>query len=136
MAAGQNRRRQDCDHRGTTGDARAEVGLGFQPCTRTAAFYDVPSEAPLLRFLDTRGLGEAGYDPASDISWCEDQSHLVLVVMQVSDPDQQIVLRALQQACRRHSEWPVVVVQTRATPPLSSWNGASYSLSVYGRVGR
>jgi hypothetical protein len=38
-----------------TGDARAEIGLGFEPCTRTAAFYDVPPEAPLLRFLDTRG---------------------------------------------------------------------------------
>jgi 50S ribosome-binding GTPase len=95
-----------------TGDARAEVGLGFEPCTRTAAFYDVPSEAPLLRFLDTRGLGEAGYDPASDISWCEDQSHLVVVVMQVSDPVQQIVLQAVQQARRRHPEWPLVVVQS------------------------
>jgi uncharacterized protein (DUF697 family) len=95
-----------------TGDTRAAVGLGFEPCTRSAAFYDVPPEAPLLRFLDTRGLGEAGYDPASDISWCEEQSHLVLAVMQVSDPVQQTVLQALQQARRRHPEWPVVVAQT------------------------
>lgn len=41
-----------------SGDPRAKVGEGFEPCTRTAAFYDVPPEAPLLRFLDTRGLGE------------------------------------------------------------------------------
>ena len=95
-----------------TGDPRAEVGLGFEPCTRPAAFYDVPPEAPLLRFLDTRGLGEAGYDPASDRSWCEEQSHLVLVVMQVSDPVQHVVLHALQQTRRRHPEWPVVVAQT------------------------
>jgi uncharacterized protein (DUF697 family) len=103
-----------------TGDARAEIGLGFEPCTRTAAFYDVPPEAPLLRFLDTRGLGEAGYDPASDISWCEEQSHLVLVVMQVSDPVQHVVLHALQQTRRQHPEWPVVVAQTglhRLYPP-------------------
>ena len=95
-----------------TGDPRAEVGQGFEPCTRTAGFYDVPPEAPLLRFLDTRGLGEASYDPASDISWCEDQSHLVLVAMQVSDPVQHVVLHALQQARRRHPDWPVVVAQT------------------------
>jgi uncharacterized protein (DUF697 family) len=95
-----------------TGDARAEIGLGFEPCTRSAAFYDVPPEAPLLRFLDTRGLGEAGYDPAGDMSWCEGQSHLVLVVMQVSDPAQHVVLHALQQVRRRHPEWPVVVAQT------------------------
>jgi uncharacterized protein (DUF697 family) len=95
-----------------TGDPRAEVGLGFEPCTRTAGFYDVPPEAPLLRFLDTRGLGEASYDAAGDISWCEEQSHLVLVVMQVSDPVQHVVLDALEQARRRHASWPIVVAQT------------------------
>ena len=95
-----------------TGDPRAEVGEGFEPCTRTAAFYDVPPEAPLLRFLDTRGLGEADYDPAKDIAWCEEQSHLVLVAMQVADPVQNTVLRALRQARRRHPDWPVVVAQT------------------------
>jgi uncharacterized protein (DUF697 family) len=95
-----------------TGDQRAEVGQGYEPCTRTAGFYDVPREAPLLRFLDTRGLGEANYDPLSDISWSEGQSHLVLVVMQVSDPLQRVVLDALQQARRRHPRWPVVVAQT------------------------
>jgi uncharacterized protein (DUF697 family) len=95
-----------------TGDARAEVGLGFESCTRTAAFYDVPPEAPLLRFLDTRGLGEAGYDPRIDLAWCEEQSHLVLAVMQVSDPAQHVVLSALHEARRRHPEWPVVVAQT------------------------
>src|SRR5262245_22446148 len=95
-----------------TGDPRAEVGLGFEPCTRTAAFYDLPPEAPLLRFLDTRGLGEAGYDPAKDMSWSEEQSHLVLVVMQVSDPAQDVVLQALRAARREHPDWPVVVAQT------------------------
>jgi uncharacterized protein (DUF697 family) len=95
-----------------TGDHRAEIGQGFEPCTRTAGFYDVPPEAPLLRFLDTRGLGEASYDPASDISWCEDQSHLMLVAMQVADPVQHAVLHALQLARRRHPDWPVVVAQT------------------------
>jgi 50S ribosome-binding GTPase len=86
-----------------TGDRRAEVGQGFAPCTRTSQFYDVPPEAPLLRFLDTRGLGEVGYDPASDTSWCEEQSHLMLVVMQVADPMQHVVLQPLQQARSRHA---------------------------------
>jgi uncharacterized protein (DUF697 family) len=66
----------------------------------------------LLRFLDTRGLGEVDYDPTNDMSWCEQQSHLVLVVMQVSDPNQHETLRALQAARRRHPDWPVVVAQT------------------------
>ena len=95
-----------------TGDPSAKVGEGFEPCTPTAAVYDVPSEAPLLRFLDTRGLGEVNYDPAKDIAWCEEQSHLLVVVMQVADPVQDSVLRVLQQARRRHPDWPIVVAQT------------------------
>ncbi len=95
-----------------TGDPRAEVGAGFEPCTRTTSFYDVPPEAPLLRFLDTRGLGEVDYDPAADIAWCEGQSHLLLVVMQVADPVQDTVLRVLHEARRHHPDWPVVVAQT------------------------
>jgi uncharacterized protein (DUF697 family) len=95
-----------------TGDTRAEVGQGFAPCTRTAAFYDIPAQAPLLRFLDTRGLAEAAYDPAKDISWCEGQSHLLLAVMQVSDPVQDAVVRVLRMARRRHPDWPLVVAQT------------------------
>jgi uncharacterized protein (DUF697 family) len=95
-----------------TGDPRAEVGAGFEPCTRTAAFYDVPTEIPLVRFLDTRGVDEADYDPAKDIAWCESQSHLLLVVMQAADPVQDTVLRVVREARHRHPEWPVVVAQT------------------------
>lgn len=95
-----------------SGDPRAEIGQGFEPCTRTAAFYDVPPEAPLLRFLDTRGLGEPSYDPAGDMAWCEQQSHLLLVVMQVADPAQDEVLRALRKVRRRHRDWPMIVAQT------------------------
>ena len=97
---------------GLTGDPYAEVGEGFEPCTRTAAFYDMPPEVPLLRFLDTRGIGEADYDPANDIAWCEGHSHLLLVVIQVADPVQNTVLSVLRQARRRHPDWPVVVAQT------------------------
>jgi len=95
-----------------TGDPRAEIGEGFEPCTRTAVFYDVPPEVPLLRFLDTRGLGEPDYDPANDIAWCEGQSHLLLIVMQVADPAQHTVLRVLREARHRHPDWPVIVAQT------------------------
>lgn len=103
-----------------TGDPRAEIGEGYQPCTRAAAFYDVPEEAPFLRFLDTRGLEEAGYDAAEDIAWCEAQAHLLLAVMQVDDPAQEPVMKVLRQARRRHPDWPLVVAQTglhRRYPP-------------------
>jgi uncharacterized protein (DUF697 family) len=106
-----------------SGDPRAQVGEGFEPCTRTASFYDLPPEAPLLRFLDTRGIGEANYNPANDLAWSEQQSHLVLVAMQVADPVQDAILHALRDARRRHPHWPVVVAQTglhRLYPPSVS----------------
>ena len=95
-----------------TGDPRAVIGAGFEPCTRTAAFYDVPSEVPVLRFLDTRGLEEINYNPAQDIAWCESESHILLAVMQVDDPAQEMVVRVVREARRRHPEWPLIVAQT------------------------
>ena len=41
-----------------TGDSHIEIGGGFRPCTMTSKSYDFPSDKPLLRFLDTRGLAE------------------------------------------------------------------------------
>jgi uncharacterized protein (DUF697 family) len=46
------------------------------------------------------------------MSWCEEQSHLLLVVMQASDPSQTMVLDVVRQARRHHPDWPVVVAQT------------------------
>ncbi len=98
--------------RALTGTPEAEVGSGFRPCTRTARVYDFPLEAPVIRFLDTRGLGEAGYDPGEDITVCEGRAQLVLVVLKALDHDQAATLETVCAARRRHPDWPVVVAQT------------------------
>jgi uncharacterized protein (DUF697 family) len=90
----------------------AEIGSGFRACTKTARVYDFPPEAPIIRFLDTRGLGEVDYDPAADIGFCEGRAHLLLVVMKALDLEQTAVLEIVRAVRRRHSEWPVVVAQT------------------------
>src|SRR5437879_8369639 len=52
-----------------TGACEAEIGTGFRPCTRFSRTYNFPTaEAPILTFLDTRGLDEPGYDPTEDIA--------------------------------------------------------------------
>ncbi|MBJ7534614.1 GTPase domain-containing protein [Rhodomicrobium vannielii ATCC 17100] len=98
--------------RALTGVTAAEVGQGYKPCTRTAQIFDFPSDAPVIRFLDTRGLGEAGYDPAEDIAVHESQAHLILAVMKALDPQQDAVSNAVKAARARHPGWPVVVAQT------------------------
>ena len=52
-----------------TGADAAEIGQGFRPCTRFSRLYEFPTaEAPLLTFLDTRGLDEPDYDPTEDLA--------------------------------------------------------------------
>ncbi len=67
--------------RALTGSEAAEIGNGFQSCTRHSRFYDFPVIAPVIRFLDTRGIGEVSYDPAEDMQYCESQAHLLIAVM-------------------------------------------------------
>lgn len=80
-----------------TGNSRVETGNGFSPCTKTAYSYDFPEDRPLMRFLDTRGLGEANYDPYEDIMECQDRSNALIVVMKAEEPEQTQVLKALRQ---------------------------------------
>src|SRR3954466_7578686 len=52
-----------------TGADDAEIGHGFRPCTRFSRQYQFPTdEAPLLTFLDTRGVDEPGYEPDVDLA--------------------------------------------------------------------
>lgn len=98
--------------RALTGSEAAEIGNGFQPCTRNSRFYDFPAEVPVIRFLDTRGLGEVSYDPDDDMHYCESQAHLLVAVMKVADINQNAVFDVLQAIRRRHPEWPLLIVQT------------------------
>lgn len=99
--------------RALTGNSRAEIGNGIRPCTKTATVYDFPNEEEcLLRFLDTRGLGEVNYDPSEDLRLFQDQAHLLIVVMKAMDHAQESVIDALKTILRTHPQWPVLVVQT------------------------
>jgi uncharacterized protein (DUF697 family) len=96
-----------------TGSTVAEIGNGFQPCTRHARFFDFPdSQSAIIRFLDTRGLAEVAYDPAEDMGWCEQQAHLLIVVAKAMDHQQDSVIDAAQKIHAAHPEWPVIVAQT------------------------
>ncbi len=95
-----------------TGNPNVLIGNGFQPCTRTLAYFDYPSAAPVVRFLDTRGLGEVAYDPTEDLRQCEMQAHLLLGVIRASDPNPQPIFAALREVRQRHPEWPLVIAQT------------------------
>jgi uncharacterized protein (DUF697 family)/predicted GTPase len=96
-----------------TGAESAEIGKGFQACTRFSRQYQFPlQEAPLLTFLDTRGLDEPGYDPAEDLAQFNDRSHVLLVTVKALDHAQENVLTHLGTIRRAKPSRPVLLVLT------------------------
>jgi len=96
-----------------TGSSLAEIGQGFRACTRSARVYDFPdADTAFIRFLDTRGLGESAYDPSDDIAWCQEQAHLLMVVIKAMDHELDAVVKAVRTVTDERSDWPVLVVQT------------------------
>jgi uncharacterized protein (DUF697 family) len=96
-----------------TGAEHAQIGTGFKPCTRWAARYDFPDASfPLVVFLDTRGLGEAGYDPQEDLAAFQTEAHILLVVVKAMDMALEQPLSALEQIVRARPSLPIVVAQT------------------------
>ena len=96
-----------------TGSEAAEVGDGFRPCTRIAQQFDFPdAAAPVLRFLDTRGLGEPGYDASADLAAFAASTHLVLLTVRVADQSLAAVVDAMQQVRRQAADRPTLLVLT------------------------
>jgi len=96
-----------------TGREDAEIGHGFKACTQTAQIYDYPSSDDcLLKFLDTRGLGEVSYDPSEDLQQFQEQAHMLMVVIRAMDHNQGEVLKTLHNIHKAHPQWPVLVIQT------------------------
>lgn len=96
-----------------TGAEDAAIGSGFRPCTRTSRMYPFPTpEAPLLTFLDTRGLDEPGYDPAEDIAAFDQQAHVMVVTAKLTDLAQGNVREALSKVRAANPSRPVVLALT------------------------
>ncbi len=99
--------------RSLTGAERAEIGKGFQPCTRTSSKYDFPTDqTPLLTFLDTRGLEEPGYDPTEDLAQFNEASHVVLITVRLLDHAQHNLIETLKRIRAAKPTRPVVLVVT------------------------
>ena len=96
-----------------TGATDAEVGSGFRPCTRFSREYPFPNaEAPLLDFLDTRGLDEPGYDPGEDIQKFHDRAHVIVVTVKVTDHALENVEENLRRIRADRPGRPVILVLT------------------------
>jgi uncharacterized protein (DUF697 family) len=96
-----------------TGADDAVIGSGFRPTTRTTRRFEFPTpDAPLLTFLDTRGLDEPGYDPTADIETLDPQAHAVIVTAKATDFAQGNVRNLLEPLRQANPSRPVVLCIT------------------------
>jgi uncharacterized protein (DUF697 family)/predicted GTPase len=96
-----------------TGADEAEIGHGFKPCTRYSRLYEFPNEeTPLLTFLDTRGMDEPGYDPATDLAEFDSKAHVVIVTAKILDQAQENVIRHLERIRAARPSRPIVLALT------------------------
>jgi uncharacterized protein (DUF697 family)/predicted GTPase len=96
-----------------TGAAEAEIGSGYRPQTKFSKRYAFPStESPLLEFLDTRGVGESGYDPAEDIALADETAHLMIVTARMADHALNAVVEPLKTIRKAKPSRPVVLALT------------------------
>jgi len=96
-----------------TGADDAAIGNGFRPCTLTSRIYPFPSEAaPVVTFLDTRGVDEPSYDATEDIARFNEQAHLVLVTCRLKDFATGRVKESLARIRAADPSRPVVLVLT------------------------
>lgn len=97
-----------------TANPDVSIGSGFRPCTTTAQAYEFPEEQPWVRFLDTRGLGEASYDPQEDLALCRSQSHALLLCIRLDDPEQSTLINALKTIKKNNTIKNLLVIHTAA----------------------
>jgi uncharacterized protein (DUF697 family) len=96
-----------------TGAEDAEIGQGFKPCTRYSRRYQFPTpEAPLLTFLDTRGMDEPGYDPKEDLAQLDAVAHVVILTVKVLDHALEEFIKHWRIIRRRRLDRPAVLALT------------------------
>ena len=98
--------------RALTGEGRIAIGNGFVSCTRTAEAFDFPQDDPVLRFLDTRGLGEVAYDATEDLRAVSQDASVALIVMRLDDPVQGAIADAVAQIRRTKPDMGVIIVHS------------------------
>jgi len=96
-----------------TGVEAVEIGTGYRPQTQFSSKYDFPNESePLMRFLDTRGLGEVHYDPDEDLRAFGAETQVMIVVVRAMDHAVAEIVQALRKIRKAAPSRPVILALT------------------------
>jgi predicted GTPase len=96
-----------------TGAPDAVIGMGFRPETRYSRLFSFPDEeVPIVRFLDTRGLGEAGYNATADLAAFDERAHLVIATVRATDQAAEEIVGPLRMIRQANPQRPVLLAVT------------------------
>lgn len=96
-----------------TGADAAEVGNGYRPQTKLSREFHFPSrDDALVRFLDTRGLGEAKYDSEKEVKSFTARADLVLVTVRACDHASEELTELLTVIRKQQPDRPILLVIT------------------------
>lgn len=99
--------------RSLTGAENAEIGQGYKPCTRFSHLYNFPTEeTPLLKFLDTRGIDEPGYDAAEDLARFNNEAHVLIVTVRVLDQALGNLIKHVREIRDAKPSRPLILIPT------------------------
>ena len=96
-----------------TGNTKIEIGNGYEPCTQQVCMFNFPQDGPVVRFMDTKGIGDVGYDPAEDLASHSGASSIILAVARIDDPAQSELCNAVSAIRKSKSRFPIIVVHSR-----------------------
>lgn len=89
-----------------------EIGNGYMPCTKGINEYHFPEELPILKLLDTQGLGEVGYDSNEDIERLVNEANIIVLLMKLDEPDQSEIIETLKIAKNKGLHNPLLILHT------------------------
>lgn len=96
-----------------TGATDAVIGKGFRPETNYSRLFSFPDEeVPIVRFLDTRGLGEASYDATADLQAFDARAHLVIATVRATDQAAEEIVAPLRKIRQANPHRPVLLAVT------------------------
>jgi len=120
-----------------TGADRIQIGHGFRPTTTATCRYDFPDpEFPLLVFLDTRGVGEVGYDPTDDFDEATQQAGAIIVAHRALDFAVESVTRPLKQIREQARRRPIILALTCLHEAYPQQQHPPYPFTKHGPFGR
>ena len=119
-----------------TGAESVTIGEGYRPETKTSRRFDFPDSLdPLLTFVDTRGLGEAAYDPQADIEQFADSTQLVVIAVRVTDHALEDLIEPLRIIRKASPRRPMILALTclhEATGEIDLSEGADPFATAHG----